>query len=149
MTKEQSLALFRQQGAADALDLRARAPQMDGTGIIDEEEKIPAFDPEKDYSGWAAGSPVRDEGQVWVLLQPHNAIHYEGRPATLRALWGLCHTKNPAKAKAWVQPYGTSGMYMIDECYKADDGAVYRCKRNNVVYDAAAMPDWWERVEVI
>lgn len=149
MTKEQSLALFRQQGAADALDLRARAPEMDGTGIIDEEEKIPAFDSKKDYSGWMAGSPVTDEGQVWVLIQPYNASHYEGRPGTLRALWGLCHTKNPAKAKAWVQPYGTSGMYMIDECYKADDGAVYRSKRNNVVYDAAAMPDWWERVEVI
>lgn len=149
MTKEQSLALFRQQGAADALDLRARAPEMDGTGIIDEEEKIPAFDPKKDYSAWSAGSPVTDEGQVWVLIQPYNASHYEGRPGTLRALWGLCHTKNPEKAKPWVDPYGTSGMYMIDECYKADDGAVYRCKRDNVVYDAATMPDWWERVEVI
>ena len=149
MTKQQSISLFYRQGMADAIDLRKRAPEMDGTSLIDEEEKIPAFDPKKDYSGWPVGSPVTDEGQVWVLLQPYNASHYEGRPSTLRALWGLCHTKNPAKAKAWVQPYGTSGMYMIDECYKADDGAVYRCKRNNVVYDAASIPDWWERVEVI
>ena len=147
MTKEQSLALFRQQGAADALDLRARAPQMDGTGIIDEEEKIPAVDPKKDYSAWSAGSPVADEGQVWVLLQPYNASHYVGRPATLRALWGLCHTKNPAKAKSWVEPYGTSGMYMEGECYREEDGTVYRCKTNNVVYRATVMPEWWEKVE--
>lgn len=146
MTKEQSLQMFRQQGAADALDLRSRAPEMDGTGIIDEEEKIPAFDPTKDYSAWSAGSPVTDEGQVWVLLQPHNASHYEGRPGTLRALWGLCHTKNPEKAKRWVEPYGTSGMYMVDECYREEDGTVYRCKTNNVVYRATVMPEWWEEV---
>lgn len=148
MTKQQSIRLFYRQGVADALDLRARAPEMDGTELIDEEEKIPAFVPNKDYSGWKSGQPVRDEEQVWVLIQPHNASHYVGRPSTMRSLWGLAHTKNPEKAKAWVEPYGTSGMYMQDECYKEEDGRVYRCKTNNVVYRATAMPEWWEEVEV-
>ena len=75
---------------------------MDGTEIIDEEEKVPSFNQTKDYSNWMAGAPVSDDGQVWILLQPHNAGHYEGRPSNLRALWGLCHTKNPEKAKSWV-----------------------------------------------
>jgi len=145
--KEIVLSALRTQGKADALDLRSRAPEMDGTGVIAEEEKVPAFDPKKDYSAWPVGAPVADEGQVWTLLQPYNAASYEGRPSTLRALWGLCHTKNPAKAKPWVDAYGTSGMYMTDECYLADSGTVYRALQDNLVHDAEALPDAWEAVE--
>lgn len=64
----------------------------------------------------------------------------------LRALWGLAHTKDPARAKPWVDPYGTSGMYMSGECYRAEDGTVYRCKQDNCVYDAQALPSAWEEV---
>ena len=48
---------MRAQGKADALDPRARAPELDGTAIIAEEAKVPQFDGTKDYSGWAIGSP--------------------------------------------------------------------------------------------
>lgn len=143
-SKEMVLSAMKAQGRADALDLRNRAPSMDGTAIIAEETKVPAFDPQKDYSGWAIGSPVTDEGQIWTLLQPYNATHYEGRPSTLRALWGLCHTKDPAKAKPWVDPYGTSGMYMTDECYRNADGFVYRALQDNLVHDAVAYAAGWE-----
>jgi len=145
--REVVLSALKTQGKADALDLRSRAPEMDGTGIIAEEEKVPAFDPAKDYSAWPAGSPVADEEQVWTLLQPYNAANYTGRPSTLRALWGLCHTKNAAKAKPWVEAYGTSGMYMKDECYLADSGTVYRALQDNLIHDAEALPDAWEAVE--
>lgn len=150
MTKAESLEKMREVGAYDAATLRdeAAAGTVTETEIIDREMSVPAFDPSKDYTSWPVNSPVQDEGQVWLLLQPYNAAHYEGRPETLRALWGLCHTTNPAKAKPWVDPYGTSGMYMTGECYKDENGVVWRCKRDDVVYDAAAMPDWWERVEV-
>ena len=139
---------MREKGMADALDLRNRANNMDGTAIIAEAQKAPAFDSKKDYSQWPAGSPVTDEGQVWTLLQPYNASHYTGRPSTLRALWGLCHTKDPKKAKPWVDAYGTSGMYMTGECYLASDGTVFRAKQDNLVYDAIAYPNGWEKVEV-
>ena len=145
--KELILSVMREQGRNDALSLRSRAADMDGTAIISEETKAPAFDPTKDYSSWPIGAPVVDEGQVWTLLQPHNAANYQGRPATLRALWGLAHTTDPAKAKPWVSPYGTSGMYMAGECYRAEDGTVYRCRTDNTVYDVAAYPGAWE-VEV-
>ena len=137
---------MKAQGKADALDLRSRAAGMDGTGFIAEESKAPAFDPAKDYSDWPAGAPVTDEGQVWTLIQPYNAAGYEGRPSTLRALWGLCHTKDPAKAKPWVDPYGTSGMYMTGECYKGADGIVHRALQDNLVHDAEALPSAWEAV---
>ena len=139
------LSAMREQGKRDALDLRTRAVDMDGTGIIAEEQAVPAFAPAKDYSTWPVGGPVSAEGQVWTLLQPYNAAHYEGRPSTLRALWGLCHTKDPAKAKPWVDAYGTSGMYMMGECYR-DGDTVYRALEDNLVHNAAAYPQGWDVV---
>lgn len=137
---------MKEKGKADALDLRERSVEMDGTGLIDEESKIPAWSHDKDYSSWTAGNPVTDEGQVWTLLQPHNASSYEGRPSTLRALWGLCHTKNPDKAKPWVEPLGTSGMYMKDECY-TDGTHVYKSKVDNNVYTYEAYAQNWDIVK--
>ena len=138
--------VFRSLGRSDALKLREEAPNLTGTEIIDREYCAPAFDPQKDYSAFPAGSPVTDEGQVWLLLQPYNAANYEGRPSTLRALWGLAHTKNPAKAKPWVDAFGTSGMYMKDECYRDEEGAVWRCLKDNTVHTAQAYPEGWKAV---
>lgn len=138
--------IFRSLGRADALKLREEAAGLTGTQIIDREHSAPDFDPHKDYSTWPVGAPVTDEGQVWLLIQPHNAGHYSGRPSTLRALWGLAHTTNPDKAKPWADPYGTSGMYMTDEVYRTADGTIKRALRDNLVYDAEALPEAWETV---
>lgn len=138
--------VFYSLGRSDALALRSEAANLTGTQIIDREYSAPAFDPAKDYSGWPVGSPVADEGQVWTLIQPYNAANYAGRPSTLRALWGLCHTKNPAKAKPWVDPYGTSGMYMAGECYRDECGDVWRAVLNDLDHDAKAFPEGWEAV---
>ena len=142
------LDIWRSLGRSDALALRKEAASLTGTQIIDREHSAPAFDPTKDYSGFPAGSPVTDEGQVWLLLQPYNAAYSPGRPSTLRALWGLAHTTNPERAKAWVDPYGTSGMYMKGECYKKPDGTVWRSLDDNQVYNADVLPNRWEQVAV-
>lgn len=139
--------IFRSLGLSEGQALRAEAASLTDTQLIERERCIPAFDPAKDYTGLPVGTPVQDGGQVWKLLQPHNAAHYEGRPADLRALWGLCHTKNPARAKPWMDALGTSGMYMAGECYRADDGTVYRALQDNLVHDAAALPSAWEVAE--
>lgn len=142
------LDIWRSLGRSDALALRKEAVNLNGTQIIDREHCVPAFDPAKDYTNCPVNTPVADEDQVWLLLQPYNAAYYPGRPSTLRALWGLAHTTNPARAKAWVDAFGTSGMYMRGECYKDANGAVWRCKNDNTVHDAAALPTGWERVIV-
>ena len=115
------------EGRRQALALQERAPAMTGTELIAEEEKVPAWNPEKDYTGWKPGWPVADEGQVWTLIQPHNAAHYPSRPSGLRALWGLAHTTDPVKAKPWVASYGTSGLYLINEVctYPNAEGIVH------------------------
>ena len=119
--------IMYEEGRRQALDLQSRAPEMTGTEIIAEEGKVPAWDPAKDYTEWAAGWPVADEGQVWTLLIPHNTANYAGRPSTLRALWSLAHTKDPKVVKPWVASYGVSGLYMLDECctYPAPDGTTH------------------------
>ena len=152
MTKDEILAHMKAKGKADALDLRSRAPEMDGTAIIAEEEKIPQFDGTKDYSGWAVGSPVWElvdgERQVFTLLQPHNASYYPGStPSNTRALWSLKHTKDTAKAKPWVAPLGTSGMYDSDEICTSS-GHIWRSKKDNNPYEPGAVgtDDYWENV---
>lgn len=133
-------------GRADALALQGEAGKLTGTEIIAREGEVPDFVPGKDYTSWPVGAPVSDDGQVWTLIQPHNAADYQGRPSTLRALWGLAHTTDPERAKPWVEPLGTSGMYMVGECYRVADGTVYRCLQDNMVYDAEALPSAWEVV---
>lgn len=138
--------IFRSLGRSDALALRKEAASLTGTQIIDREVSIPPFDPTKDYSGWDAGAPVTDEGQVWALLQPYNAAWYPGGPSQNRALWSLLHTTNPARAKPWVDPLGTSGVYLKDECYRDENGTVWRCLEAQTAYPASAVPWYWEEV---
>ena len=142
------LDIYRSLGRSDALALRKEAASLTGTQIIDREHSVPAFDPQRDYTKYPAGAPVSDEGQVWILLQPYNAAYSPGRPSTLRALWGLAHTTNPEHAKAWVDPYGTSGLYKRGECYKKPDGTVWRSLDDNQDHDADALPNRWEQVVV-
>lgn len=150
MTKQETLRKMRELGLmeARALQTDAAGNTISETEIIGREEAAPRFDPNKDYSAWPARSPVRDGGQVWLLLIPHNAAHYTGRPADLRALWGLAHTTDPKQAKAWVAPYGVSGLYQRSECCKVD-GAVYRSLENDNPYNPTEYAPWWEKVEVI
>lgn len=46
-SQEMILEMMRARGRADALDLRARSADMDGTALIAEEDKVPAFDPQR------------------------------------------------------------------------------------------------------
>lgn len=146
--KETMLEVYRNQGRADALALRKEAEKLTQTEIIDREESIPAFQEGRDYSAWPAQSPVTDDGQVWLLLQPYNSTHHPGKPKDLRTLWGLAHTKNPKKAKPWVAPYGTSGLYYRYECYRKDDGTVMRCITEKTNFNADEYPPFWEVVAV-
>lgn len=149
--KTTALNAMELQGLTDALDLRNRAPEMDGTAIIAEEEKIPQFDPKKDYSAWKVGAPVYEvidgERQIYTLLQPYNAAHYTGTPSTLPAIWSIRHTKDPKKAKPWIASNGTSGLYMIDECC-TENGKTWRSAQDNNAFSPSAYPAYWDEVTV-
>lgn len=134
-------------GIEAAAALQAEAPELDGTAIIDRESDIPDFDPAKQYLNWAAGSVVRDNDQVWKLLQPYDSTIYTDKPENLRTQWGICHTKDPAKAKPYIEPLGQSGVYMKDECCKVGDD-VYKSLIDNNVWEPTSYPAGWEKVEM-
>ena len=142
--------IMYQEGRRQALSLQERSPRMTGTEIIAEEEHIPEWNHSKDYSSWPVGAPVSDEGQDWILLAPHNAAAYSGRPSDLRSLWGLAHTTDPKRAKPWVAPFGVSGLYMFEECctYQLPDGSVhvFRNLHDKNEYPPMTMnvEHWWE-----
>ena len=139
-------SVFYGYGRADALDLRRRAKDMDGTAIIAEETKIPAWDASRDYSAYPVGSPVSFGGNVFGLLQPHNAAHYpDANPANTPALWSVKHTRDAAKAKPYLAPNGTSGLYMTDECCTFDC-KTWRCTHDDNPYSPAAYAAWWTEV---
>ena len=131
-----------------ALHLKEQGKGMSGTEIIDQELFVPEWKP-ANYQ--TVGAPVRYEGQVYKVLQVHDSTsNPDWTPAATPALWSVCHTTDPAKAKPWLEPQGTSGMHYKGECYRADDGIVYRqIYDGGNVYDAAATPDRWETVEVV
>jgi hypothetical protein len=132
-------------GRADALALRekAAAGQITDTEIIDNEQAVPEWRPDKDYTDTEVGAPVAHDDQVYGLIQPHNAAHYPNTsPATLRALWRVKHTTDPAKAKPWVQPTSTSDLYQPGECMIWTDGKVYRSKRATNFSPAEYAADW-------
>lgn len=147
-SKERVLQRERDRGRLAALDLAKRASALTPTEIIAEETKVPMFKWGTDYSACPAGSPIGDivdgELQIFTMITPVNTAHYPNiTPNTERSLYSLCHTKDPARAKAWVAPLGISGLYTAGECC-TDAGHVWRSKVDNNAYSPSQYADNWE-----
>ena len=140
------LAAMRAYGRARASVLADKASTLTDTELIAEEDYIPEWQP----GPWAAGAPVQHNGQVYRVLQAHDSTGNESwAPDQVPALFGLCHTTDPTKAKPWVQPLGISGAYKLGECYRDEQGRVWRqVFDGDNVYDAVTVPGRWEQVEV-
>lgn len=133
-------------GRSKALELREAAPELTDTEVIDAELFIPTWR----KGPQVAGAPVQYEGQVYRVLPPgHDSTGNPGwNPADTQALFGICHTKDPAKAKPWAAPMGISGLYYKAECYVDGEGVVWRqVYDGGNEYDATALPSRWEAVE--
>ncbi len=131
-------------GRSKALELREAASEMTDTEVIDAELFIPTWR----EGVHEAGSPVRQGEQVYRTIQTHDSTGNPAwNPADTPALFGVCHTKDPAKAKPWVSPHGISGLYYKDECYVDEEGTVWRqVYDGGNEYDAVALPSRWEAV---
>ena len=140
------LAAMRAYGKARASVLAEKAPTLTDTELIAEEDYIPEWQP----GPWTVGVPVQHNGQVYRVLQAHDSTQTpDWTPETLPALYSICHTQDPAKAKPWAAPMGISGMYYKGDVYRDEQGRVWRqVFDGGNVYDAAAVSDRWELVEV-
>lgn len=142
--KNRVLNRERERGRVAAMELAARAPKMDGTALIAEQGNIPAWREDTVYTADHVGFPVQDGNQVYTILQPHMPANNPGiRPADLPAIYSIKHTTDPKKAKPYMAPNGTSGMYMVAEC-AVEDGRVYRSTIENNVWAPSGYPSGWE-----
>ena len=133
-------------GRTKALELREAAPELTDTEIIDQETFIPTWK----EGMHTIGDPLQYEGQVYRVLQSHDSTgNPTWNPANLPSLFSICHTKNPFKAKSWISPMGTSGMYELGDCYIDNEGIIWRqIYEGDNVYDAVTLPERWEEVDL-
>ena len=144
-SKERVLTRERERGRADALNLASRASGMDGTAIIAEEDHIPPWNETAVYTAKMVGWPVRDNGQVYTIIQAHTPDHNPGsRPVDLPAIYSRKNTQDPKKAKPWMAPNGTSGVYIKGDC-AIDNGHVWRSIFDGEnVWQPTSYPAGWE-----
>ena len=136
---------------AESIREKTVAKEIDDTELINNEDYVPEWR-QMDYTNVAIGTPVRDpfddSGQVYKLWQQHDATNQpDWHPSAAVSLWDIAHTKNPDKAKPYVEPQGTRGMYMRDEVMIWTDGKTYRSTADNNVYTPESYAQWWEVVE--
>lgn len=142
-SKERVLQRERDRGRAAALNLASRAPDLDGTAIIAEQNHVPVWDENAVYTEKHIGFPVQDNGQVYTIIQAHTPANNPGmRPADLPAIYSIKHTTEPKLAKPYMAPNGQSGMYMTDDC-TVENGGVYRSTVDNNVWSPIDYPDGW------
>ena len=149
MSNELYTSAMYAKGLADAADLQSRAPEMDGTALYAEEEKIPDFQAARQAKNMlqrAAGFICRSSaGRVVKLLQVYDSDTYPQEPEELPAQWGFKWSTDPAKALPFIalstSPYGKG------ECC-TEGGKVYRSTIDNNVWAPSAYPQGWEEVSI-
>ena len=145
-SKDKVLDRERARGRSAALDLAARAPQMTGTAIIAEEDNIPEWSEKAVYTAAMAGWPVRDNGQVYTILNPHTPAYNPGvHPADLPAIYSIKHTQDPGRAKPFQPPNGTSGLYHEGDCC-TQNGCVWQSLINDNAWSPEGYPTGWAYV---
>ena len=132
------------RGRADAL--AELAPKLTDTEIIDAEDFVPDWRPGPQTLGAVVRRAEID--QVYRVLQAHDSTQTpDWTPETQPALYSICHTQDPAKAKPWAAPMGISGMYYKGDVYRDEQGQVWRQTFDGGnVYDAATLLAYWEVV---
>ena len=132
-SKNRVLQRERDRGRADALSLASVANELSGTDLINNEDKIPMWSEDAVYTTEHIGYPVQHNNQVFTILQPHTPAHNPGVfPVDLPAIYSIKHTTDPERAKEYVAPNGTSGMYMLNDCCTKDGKTWVSLVDNNV-----------------
>lgn len=128
----------------------AAAGERTGTEVIACEELLPAWTKEgpKGDGSHELGEPCTHAGQAWRCFQAHNCNdNPDIEPGKSPAQWAPYHTKNPKKAKPFIQPTGAHDTYQTGECCVWTDGSVKRSKMDNNAHSPADYPQGWEAVE--
>ena len=136
-----------EEGRRQALDLQSRAPEMTGTGLNAEEDKIPSFQAAAAKQNMLE-RPVgfvckTSAGRVVKLLQPYDSNIYTQEPEELPAQWGFAWSTDPAKALPFIA-ISTSAYNKGDCCTEND--IIYRSLIDNNTWAPSGYPQGWEAV---
>ncbi len=82
-----------------------------------------------------------------TLVTDRTRADVETLAAALLAIYSIKHTQDPKRAKPYMTPNGTSGMYMAGDC-AVDAGHVRRSGIDNNVWRPTEYPAGWEDWEV-
>lgn len=145
--KELVLTTMRKYGKAAAKDLQERAPEMNGTEIIAEEEFLPDFDPARQYLNYPAGYVCKSAlGNAVKLIQPYDSTIYTQQPEELSAQWGFYWSTDPKKAKPFVAI--STSPYMTGDCC-THNGHVWKSGQDNNVWEPGTVGVNWEDLGTI
>lgn len=142
-----------EEGRRQALDLQSRAPEMTGTELNAEEDKIPSFQAavkQKNMLDRKAGQTdgfvcKSTAGRVVRLIQNYDSDIYTQEPEELPAQWGFAWSTDPAKALPFVAM--STSPYNNGDCC-TEGSKVYRSTLDNNVWSPSAYPQGWEEVNV-
>lgn len=145
MTQEDRKKAMYNQGRADAIDLQERAPEMSGTELNAEDEKIPSFTAAVANANMLTRSPGfvcrSTAGRVVKLLQVYDSTIYTQEPEDIPAQWGFQWSTDPEKALPFIAL--STSPYMTGDCC-TEDGKTYRSKIDNNVWAPSAYAQGWE-----
>ena len=145
--KELVLTTMRKYGKAVAENLQERAPEMNGTEIIAEEEFLPDFDPARQYLNYPAGYVCKSAlGNAVKLIQPYDSTIYTQQPEELSAQWGFYWSTDPKKAKPFVAI--STSPYMTGDCC-THNGHVWKSGQDNNVWEPGTVGVNWEDLGTI
>ena len=148
MTNDDIKRAMRSQGRADALDLQERSPNLTGTELNAEDDKIPSFRAAvaaknmlERTAGQKDGFVCRSTaGRVVRLLQVYDSSIYTQEPEQLPTQWGFVWSDDPAKAKPFISL--SQSPYMTGNCC-TENGITHRSTIDNNVWAPSAYQAGW------
>ena len=137
--------IMYEEGRRQALNLQSRAPELTGTELNAEDEKIPSFQAavkQKNMLDRPVGFVCKSSaGRVVKLIQVYDSNVYTQEPEDLPAQWGFVWSDDPAKAKPFIAL--STSPYMTGSCC-TENGITYRSTIDNNVWAPSAYPAGWE-----
>lgn len=144
MSNELYTSAMYAKGLADAADLQSRAPEMDGTALYAEEDKIPDFQAARQTKNMLQ-RPIgfvcqTSQGRMVKLNQPYDSDIFTQEPEELSAQWGWYWSKDPKKALPFIKL--ATSTYAVDECCTAI-GHVWASNIDNNNWSPETNPEFW------
>lgn len=145
---------MRSQGRADAQDIQTRSPDMDGTALYAEEQKIPDFQAAKAKANMSTRKAGEKDGfvcrstagRVVRLIQSYNSDTYPQEPEELGAQWRFVWSTDPQKALPFISL--ATSPYAAGDCCTYE-GHVWRSGQDTNTWAPGTVGVQWEDLGTI